>query len=250
MPKALLICREEHFSWMSPLGNLPPLDLRILGKTLGQRWDDFFKSQGIDEVRVLVDSPWKAPKYWNQEQIRAFPKGQPLPLLLGNHKLFWEKSECLILHAAVIFHDACQPKLQSEGHALEPLLLYRSKAQALDLGSWRPLTSASHFYIASLEILEKERPLSFSPLPEKGKEPIFFDEKVKCKTGDFGPFTILGKNTKVGSGCRIQSTVVYGGIALGDGVEFREKLILGSTVISPGTENSAIITDPKILRVL
>ena len=250
MPKALLICREENFSWMSPLGILHPLDLRILGKTLAERWALYLRSQGIDEVRIMTDTPWDPKGIWEKDQVRTFPRAQALPLVLASQKIFWEKSECLILQAPVLLNPACQTKLQPEGHSMEPLLLYRSKAQALDLGPWRPLTSASHFYIASLEILEKERPTSLTPLPTEGKPPVFFDENVHYKDGEFGPFTVLGPGTRVGKGAQIKSTVIYGQVALGDRVEFREKLILGTTVITPGTENKSLITDPKIIKAL
>lgn len=227
-----------------------PLDLILLGRTLAARWKDILDSLGITETRILTDRPWQPAAPWSSETVRNFPKGQPLPLILGSQKLFWEKSECLVLYASTFLHPACQPQLQSEGHPLEPLVLYRSKAQAVELGSWRPLTSASHYYIASMEVLEKERPVNLSPLPALTKEPFFLDRGVKFRGEGVEAFTIIGPGTQVGKGVRLQSTLVYGGVALGDGTEFREKLILGTTVISPGSENQTVISDPKVIRRL
>lgn len=250
MSRALLILRADDFPWLSLLNNLHPLNLRILGKTLAQRWAEWSKTQGLEEVRILTEVPWTPQGAWQEEQVRQVPLGQPLPLLLSGQKHFWDKHECLVLRVPVIFHPACQPKLELQGHELEPQVLWRSRSQALDLGPWRPLTTASHFYIASLEIMETDRPPSLSPLPEGAKPPVFLDRNVKASRADLGPFALVGENTRIGAGAKVYSTVVYGNVELGAETEFREKLILGTTVVTPGTENKTTITDPKIIKAL
>lgn len=101
-----------------------------------------------------------------------------------------------------------------------------------------------------MEVMEKDRPESLSPLPKDAKSPCFLDAGVKFRGSTLGPFSVLGPGTKVDKGSLVQSTVVYGGVALGEGTEFREKLILGTTVITPGTENLVVISDPKVIRRL
>ena len=76
------------------------------------------------------------------------------------------------------------------------------------------------------------------------------NEKVKNKSSSLGSFTVIGPNTRIGKNARIQSTVVYGQVEFGEGTEFREKLILGTTVITPGTEHKTLISDQSILRLL
>ncbi len=274
--KVLLLSRPGDFGVLEEVWEDHPLTLPVWGTPLFQWFDQYFRSLGATELRlVCLDGPHLSDK---SEALAQLLKASAPPLalegkwsirsalprhvteVLTQQRLFWQGEETLVWSAPALPLEAILGARPPSGfpepsESTRPWLLDTEQR----LTPWTASVTASlagprDFFQTHMQLLSVAPPRS-TPLNGVDAKavltpPLALAGEIHAKaTSRVGPHALLCPGVRLDPQTNLSHVVVLQPVRIGKGFQLDSQIIIGNTLIGP--EGSlTVITDQHLLKSL